>query len=43
MKKNYVNVEVDVIFLASEDIITASVVYDPDNILGGENKDVWEW
>ena len=43
MKKNYVNVEVDVIFLASEDIITASVVYDPDNILGVENKDVWEW
>ena len=45
MKKNYVSVEVEVIFLAPKDIITASVdrvVYDPDGILN-DKKDVWEW
>ena len=47
MKKNYVKVEVDVIFLAPQDIITASVnriVYDPDGILNDPMKlDAWEW
>ena len=44
MKKNYVSVEADVILLASKDIITTSItVYDPENILNDNNKDVWEW
>lgn len=47
MKKTYVSAEVDVIFFAPQDIITASVtryVCDPDDILKDEIKlDVWEW
>ena len=43
MKKHYVSVEVDVIFLAPKDIITASVTYDPNGILNDKNNDAWEW
>ena len=48
MKKNYVNVECEIIFLTPKDVITMSgerrVVYDPDNILNDHDKlDIWQW
>ena len=47
MKKNYVNVECEIIFLTPKDVITMSgerIVHDPNNILNDEdNLDIWEW
>lgn len=45
MKKIYNEVELEVISLAAEDVITTSdpFGYDPDNALGGGNNDDWAW
>ena len=46
MKKTYVNAELEIVFLTTRDIITASgdsFEYDPNGILIDENLDVWNW
>ena len=44
MKKIYVEVELEVISLKSEDVIaTSEYGYDPDNTLDNENNNAWDW
>ena len=43
MKKNYNEVELEIISIVAEDVITTSTHgYDPDGTLNGEN-DKWAW
>ena len=43
MKKNYFEVELEIISLVDEDVITTSVFgYDPDGALNGEYEE-WAW
>ena len=44
MKKNYIAVEFEFISLIAKDVITTSQYgYDPDNILGNNKNDSWNW
>lgn len=44
MKKIYVEVELEVISLKSEDVIaTSEYGYNPDGTLDNENNKDWEW
>lgn len=43
MKKTYIDIELEVIYLADEDVITTSIHgYDPDGSLDGDSE-TWEW
>lgn len=43
MKKTYIDIELEVIYLADEDVITTSNYgYDPDGSLDGDSEE-WEW
>ena len=46
MKKTYVNVEWEITFITTKDIITSSAEYisfDEDGILNDKNTYMWEW
>ena len=45
MKKIYIDVELEVISLVAEDVITTSTEYgyDPDGSVGNDRNDDWEW
>ena len=45
MKKTYIELELDVISLAAEDVITTSPtnVYDPNGMIGNPKNETWEW
>lgn len=45
MKKIYNDIELEIISLVAEDVITTSdpYGYDPDGSVGNNNNDSWEW